>query len=523
MPLALLGCGLPLPESAVERARAHLDWSFRQWPGGGSDVSGFPVTVDSCSGGGACVRKGENRGFEGLGVQLQQKAATQLYHAMQILIAGAAGAGGAGTPPEAWAVATRTLADGFARLWAEQGQFGHYVDSSSGKLLLGSGHGAVQAAAGLALAAGFFENKTYATVAAESASALAKNVSALGYSVGGAADILFAPEVTSAWYLVATLVTLYETQGGADWLEAAVEASHLFASWAMDADYPIPRGTPYGDVVPPIATTGSLFASVQNREPTPGICTGSPVELWRLWRYLGGAGRDADAEDALALLRPLAHNVMQYVSRAGRPLPGQECPGCVGERVPVGDALGPVGTQYCRSCPWSEWALASTAAQIPGVYVLCDTQSVVVFDHVEAAPAAGGGAADAPAAACSFWTKSEATAVAGPARQAWQGGPEWRPHWRAAAPAAGAAAGGGGSGGGSSSSSSSNSCGAAAPWQLLISNPTAFDALVAVFVEAASDRARVLPPHATATLQRVLVRANASTAVLIGGGGCGDA
>ena len=161
------------------------------------------------------------------------------------------------------------------------------------------------------------------------------------------------------------------------------------------------------------------------------------------------------------------------------------------ERVPVGDGCNGMSPGEAYPADW--WPSLSaqlTALDIPGVYVRLDNGSggeepvVVIFDHVDAAvvhlksdlneeehgePAGPDAEADrlVPTAVVGSYWGDHAALRAGAAD--------------AATPAAGAF--------------------------LRISNPTAYDARVCVFVESAADLGRVLSVNAMDRCRRVLVLA----------------
>ena len=75
---------------------------------------------------------------------------------------------------------------------------------------------------------------------------------------------------------------------------------------------------------------------------------------------------------------------MLYMGTEARPLPGV-CPGCMSERVPVGDGCNGMepGVVYGANGGWPAISAMLSALDNPGVYVLRDTKRIVVLDHGE--------------------------------------------------------------------------------------------------------------------------------------------
>eukprot|EP01052_Picozoa_sp_SAG31_P021021 SAG31_NODE_1605_length_7765_cov_2.124315_3_plen_251_part_00 len=198
---------------------------------------------------------------------------------------------------------------------------------------------------------------------------------------------------------------------------------------------------------------GQPFASPQNREPTPGRCVGSGADLFRLWRY-------TDDENLLDMWIPTLHNQMLYMGTTARPLPGV-CPGCMSERVPIGDGCNGMepGVIYGANGGWPAISAMLSALDNPGVYVLRDSKRIIALDHIEAT------VTTAPEHATSeryeFWEIAPNATVASDL-----------PH---------------------------------AKWGLKLFNPTIYNASVCVFVEATSDRKKVLPVNAMDLCKRILL------------------
>src|SRR5262249_39656866 len=85
----------------------------------------------------------------------------------------------------------------------------------------------------------------------------------------------------------------------------------------------------------------------------------------------------------LEILRDTAHNLTQYINRAGYTLHPKSEPGWTCGRVNTTDAVDAVGETSPAPSPYEICALA-TAVEVPGLYVQPDTGFLFVFDHVTA-------------------------------------------------------------------------------------------------------------------------------------------
>jgi len=274
--------------------------------------------------------------------------------------------------PDAWVKGLRGCADAFVRLWDKRGQFGQFVNIDTGDVAVGGSTSAAIAPAALALASRYFSNPDYLRVAKAAARQYVNRDLIEGYTNGGPLEILQAPDYESSYGLVESLVTLYEVTGDRQWIEDARKAGDLFATWCVSYDCPFPPASLYGRMG--MKTTGTCYASAQNKCAVPGICTHSGIALFKLYRATG-------ERLYMELLQDITRALPQYLSRADRPIAGMK-PGWMCERVEMGDWLGPPGEIFKGSC-WCEVSLMLTYAEVPGVYVQPDTGLVAVFDHVQ--------------------------------------------------------------------------------------------------------------------------------------------
>ena len=282
------------------------------------------------------------------------------------------------TIPKVWRDGTRRCADAFVRLWERYGQFGQFVDTTTGDLLVGGSTSAGIAPAALALAARFFGEPRYLLVAEESAEAFFHAATERGCTTGGPGEALQCPDSESAFGLLESFVVLFEETGAPVWLERARAQADLCATWCVSYDFAFPPASTFGRL--DMRTTGTVYANVQNKHSAPGICTLSGDTLFKLYRATGETRY-------LELIRDIAHAMPQYISREDRPIRatnGQDMPvGWINERVEMSDWLEPVGEIFYGSC-WCEVSNMLTYAAVPGLYIQIDTGFFLAIDQIDA-------------------------------------------------------------------------------------------------------------------------------------------
>ncbi|MCL5103266.1 MAG: hypothetical protein M1133_04020 [Armatimonadetes bacterium] len=346
-----------------ERSLRNLDWMLTN----GQSPSGFYYGMGDGTrwyGDGFGKRHAEHW-------HLTRKSADALYFLMKqlTLLRDCLGL----TPAESWERSVRRCANAFVRLWDKYSQFGQFVDIRSGNIVVGGSTCAGICPAGLALAADYFSEPDYMRVAKNSARAYYRCFVSNGLTTGGPGEICQCPDSESAFGLLESFITLHDMTGEQEWIRYARDAANLCASWCMSYDFTFPPESTFGRL--DMRTAGSVFANAQNKHSAPGICTLSGVSLFKLFRATGDTFY-------LELLREIAHNIMQYLSRNDRPVGGMPT-GWMNERVNTSDWLEPVGEIFNGSC-WSEVSCMLTYSEIPGVYVQPDTGLVSCIDHVDA-------------------------------------------------------------------------------------------------------------------------------------------
>ncbi|MDZ4742216.1 MAG: hypothetical protein SGI98_02205 [Verrucomicrobiota bacterium] len=275
-------------------------------------------------------------------------------------------------PPE-WEKGIRRVADAFVKTWKQYGQLGQFVNHDTGEIFVGGSTAGSSAPAGLALASEWFKDSHYLEVAEQIARKYCTEDLASGVTTGGPGEILQSADSESLGNLLESLVTLYEVTGKEEWLEQARIAAVQLVSWFVSYDYKFPPKSTYGKL--DMLTTGTIFASTQNKCAVPGLCTLSGDSFLKLFRATG-------EEIWLRILRELTHALPQFLSRTDKVIAGMP-EGFMSERVQMGDGIDPCGEICACSC-WSEVCLIFAWMEVPGIYIQTDTGVISVNDHIDA-------------------------------------------------------------------------------------------------------------------------------------------
>lgn len=275
------------------------------------------------------------------------------------------------TVSEEWKTGTRGVADAFAKLWENNGQFGQFIDSRSGEIIVGGSTSGAIVPAALVLASEYFHDVRYLDIASASAEYYYNNWVTRGITCGGPGDALQNPDSESSYAMLESFMKLFERTGDIKWLGMAGEMAIQFSSWVMPYDYRFPPNSTLGRLGS--ATTGTVAANTQNTHEAPGICTYSGIALLRLFRATGD-------EFFIKLLQDIARAMPQYLSHPLRPVDKMK-PGWMSERVSTTDWLEGIG-ELMYGSTWSETSMMLTYIEIPGLYVNPDISRFHVFDHV---------------------------------------------------------------------------------------------------------------------------------------------
>ena len=402
LPGLLIGC-----EETREKSRQTLDFVFREL----QHPSGFLYGI-FCDG----KAYGDDPEPENKQIVMSRKNTDALYYIAKLLLM----MRGKGEPiPESWWNGLKRLADAFVLFYEKNGEIGQFIDLEQLEPHVGGSASGGLVGAGLALCADLFDQSDYLQTAEKISGEYYHNYIAKGFSTGGPGEILSCPDSESAFALLESFVVLYRYTGRGEWLEYAQDTASLCASWCVGYDYAYQRDTQFFQRG--TATTGAVWASVQNKHAAPGICTMSGESLLHLYRATGNVAY-------LELLRDIAHNITQYVSTPEKPMYASYVwhnrrahlhklairwyvkalavlsskskglkkllsplyhaiynpVGRINERVNLSDWDGTnnVGEVPIGSC-WCEVSTMLTYLEIPAVYVQPDTGFCFAMDHIE--------------------------------------------------------------------------------------------------------------------------------------------
>jgi hypothetical protein len=272
----------------------------------------------------------------------------------------------------AWEQGAKTVANAFVKLWNDNKQLGNFVDSETGKIVVGGSSSGAIVPAALVLASGYFKDDGYLKVAEFIGDYFFQNFTAKGLATGGPGDAMQNPDSESAFALIESYAMLFEATGDKKWLNRAEDATEQFATWVSAYNYRFPPQSLFGRTG--IQSCGAVWANTQNKHGAPGICTFSGLSIFKLYRW---TNRLFYSE----LLHDIAHGMTQYIGHPLKPIPGVQ-DGWMCERVSTNDWLEGIGEITYQST-WAETALMLTYAEIPGVYVDKLNKRVFAYDHVQ--------------------------------------------------------------------------------------------------------------------------------------------
>ena len=274
-----------------------------------------------------------------------------------------------------WEKSMRACADGLVKVWNDYGQFGQFIDVETGKMDINGSTAGCSAGAALAFASRYFNESRYLAVAEASMKMYYERDFLKGYSGGGPAEILQAPDSESTSNMGESCIALYEITGKKEWLDRAKYVAAMMSTWVMSYDYKFPKGSDMDRAG--IHAAGSIFASSQNNHSAPGYYILSGDFMFKLFRATGDK-RYAE------LYKDQSHNVVQYAGAPHNPL--RQFSGAVTERVQVSDWEGNnVGqhNSHDSNMAW-ETLVALSCLENPGIYLHTDDDTFLVMDHIEA-------------------------------------------------------------------------------------------------------------------------------------------
>lgn len=274
---------------------------------------------------------------------------------------------------DVWKNGAMQVADAFVRLWDRWGQFGQFVDSRTGDVVVGGSTSGAIVPAALVLADRYFNRPDYLRVARASGDYYYTHYVRNGITCGGPGDALQNPDSESAYAMIESFMLLYESTKEIKWLNRAKEAANLFSTWVMPYNFHFPPNSALGRLG--VQTKGIVFANTQNTHGAPGICCYSGIALWRLFRATGD-------DRYMKLLRDIAFVMPQYLSHPLRPIDKMKM-GWMSERVNTTDWLEGIG-ELMYGSTWAETSLMLTYTELPGLYIQPDKARLFALDNIVA-------------------------------------------------------------------------------------------------------------------------------------------
>ena len=265
-----------------------------------------------------------------------------------------------------WEKNIQRLADAFVATWERHGQWGNFINNQTGEIAVYNTTSGAMAIGGLVLASEYYGNPTYLQIAQEAARHYyEEDFLRTGMTTGGCADILQNADSETAAAFMASLMALYESTGGKEWLKKCRDLANLCASWTVSFDYELPARTALAKLGAKL--TGAVWASTQNKHGAPGFCTQAGEGLFKIYRETGDT-RYAE------LMRDIIHAHAEGIQPNGH----------ITERLTYCDADGRGSRGDGGKTGWNETNGAMMAVEIPGIYVRTDIDRMYVFDHVDA-------------------------------------------------------------------------------------------------------------------------------------------
>ncbi len=264
-----------------------------------------------------------------------------------------------------WERRVKLLADAFVTTWKKNGQWGNFLNNTTGEIAVFNTSSGVMAIGGLALASQYYNKPDFMSIAQEAADYYHANFLKWGMTTGACADILQNSDSETAAALMTSLMTLYELTGEKHWLEKSRNLANLCATWTVSFDYQLPSFTPLAKLGAKL--TGAVWASTQNKHGAPGFCTSSGDPLFKIYRATGD-------ERYSSLMYDIVHAHAEGIQPNGQ----------ITERLTYCDADSRGSRGDGGKTGWNETNGALMAIELPGIYLRTDIDRMFVFDHVKA-------------------------------------------------------------------------------------------------------------------------------------------
>lgn len=263
-----------------------------------------------------------------------------------------------------WERRVKLLADAFVSTWKKDGQWGNLLNNKTGDIAVYNTSSGVMAVGGLALAAQYYHQPEYMSIARQAADYYYADFLKWGMTTGACADILQNSDSETAAGFMTSLMVLYETTGEEQWLHKSRDLANLCASWTISFDYRLPPNTPLAKLGAKLA--GAVWASTQNKHGAPGFCTSSGDPLFKIYRATGD-------ERYASLMYDIVHAHAEGIQPNGH----------ITERLTYCDADSRGSRGDGGKTGWNETNGALMAIEIPGIYLRTDIDRIFVFDHVK--------------------------------------------------------------------------------------------------------------------------------------------
>lgn len=274
---------------------------------------------------------------------------------------------------DSWQSGTKKVADAFVTLYEKYGQYGQFIDSYTGDIIVGGSTSGAIVPAALVLVSEYFHELKYLETAKHSAQQMYDDYISKGISCGGPGDAMQNADSESWYSMLESFMLLYEFTNESKWLEYAEETAKQFSTWVMAYNYGFPQESLFGGLN--METTGAVFANTQNKHGSPGICTHSGIALLKLYQA-------TNDERYAVLLSQISRCIPNYMSHYDRPVAGMP-PGWINERISTTDWFEGIG-EINPGSTWAETAMLLSAVELPSVYLDLSNNNVFIFDHLNA-------------------------------------------------------------------------------------------------------------------------------------------
>ncbi|MBC7890099.1 MAG: hypothetical protein H7Z13_19660, partial [Ferruginibacter sp.] len=147
---------------------------------------------------------------------------------------------------DSWRKGTTIVVDAFVNLWKKNGQFGNFINSKSGEIIVGGSASGGIVPGALCLSYKYFGEESYLDIAIKAGDYYNENFVKKGITCGGPGDAMQNPDSESCYALLESYMLLYETTKDNRWLGIAENVAMQFATWVMSYNYMFPLNSLFG-------------------------------------------------------------------------------------------------------------------------------------------------------------------------------------------------------------------------------------------------------------------------------------